>query len=206
VGRLSKGGRQGGAETPALWKRLLDVPMRRAKERWTEENLDAAFHSASADSADTAAKLTLDVLAWADDLFLFAHDLGALRRKFVILTEEMHKFSLTWKPESIEVVRSWDYAETSLQWKAAGCTWTIPLRSHMVALVVWVEHDGGDLQACQYRIRQGWFHWHERKAVLCDKRIPLRMRWERLRGVLGAPGCRTQRSAGHGNQDACPHA
>ena len=63
---MEEGGRQGGADTPALWIRVLDLGISRAKDRWRDESLGLCLPGADGGPQE----YLFDCLAWADDIIL----------------------------------------------------------------------------------------------------------------------------------------
>ena len=101
--RYSRGGRQGGAETPELWKRVLNVALPRAKARWDLLGFPAVF----VDRDSPEDRCDIDLLAWADDLALFSNTVDGIHSMFKILDEELHRVYLSIKPGSLESVALW---------------------------------------------------------------------------------------------------
>jgi len=126
---FSKGGRQGGVDTPGLWTRVLDLAITAARERWRNEGLGAAF-PCSLDSS-----YIFDCLVWADDIIIVFESILNARQMFAILEEEIAKIGVTWKPSSLEMLRAGDrWNETFLQWKGVGTTHKIKVVSSILIL------------------------------------------------------------------------
>jgi ribonuclease HI len=176
-----KGGRQGGSETPDLWKRYLDMAVTDARKRWAAEGLGMHF----SDEFDSES-FSVDALAWADDVVLMGNDLPVVKRMFVIFAEELAKIGLTLKPESLELLkagcRRWEVP--SFSWECAGGSFEIRLVHELTVLGVKVDQMGRTSTALNHRISQAWVHWNFRKKVLCDRRLPLLKRWSRIRETI----------------------
>jgi len=82
---LSKGGRQGGVETPGLWTRVLDLSITAAKKRWRNEGLGAAF------PCSLNSSYTFICLVWADDIIIVSESIKHARQMFTILEDEIAK-------------------------------------------------------------------------------------------------------------------
>jgi hypothetical protein len=159
--RYSRGGRQGGAETPELWKRVLNVAVSRAKVRWDLLGLPAVF----GDRGSPEDRCDIDFLAWEDDLALFSNTLDGIHSMFKILDEELHRVFLSIKPGSLELLRcggGW-VAKEFVWGGACGISHTISLRENMVLLGVAVDSVGSAVCSLEHRMAQGWVHWHARK-------------------------------------------
>ena len=177
----SRGGRQGGSETPELWKRLLNSALLKAKAIWDDMHLGAHFGV-----RDTVDYFHVDFMAWADDIVLYANSLDDIHSMFSILSNELHRVHLQWKPGSAELLRSTaPWAARSFQWDfAGGKSLGIALVHRFILLGVAVDAAATDTAAVDFRIGQAWVHWHARKRVLCDNSIPLKLRWAKIRETI----------------------
>ena len=177
----SRGGRQGGSETPELWKRLLNSALLKAKAIWDDLHLGAHFGT-----RDTVDYFHIDFMAWADDIVLYANSLDDIHSMFSILSNELHRVHLQWKPGSAELLRSTaPWAARSFQWDfAGGKSLGIALVHRFILLGVAVDAAATDTAAVDFRIGQAWVHWHARKRVLCDNSIPLKLRWAKIRETI----------------------
>ena len=175
----SRGGKQGGTETPTMWCRLLDGVIRRARSRWNALSLGLVFEAEGFLDAETAARM--DIAVWADDIILASNTKAGLELMFDILTSEMRKVGLDWKPGSLEALKGGD------AWEPGCVIWSghsVQVVQRMLLLGVCVDIAGSDSAAIDHREAQAWVHFHERKAILCDRRIPLRLRWRRLQQTV----------------------
>ena len=64
------------------------------------------------------------------------------------------------------------------------CGMNVRAVSSMSVLGVMVDNAGSDRCAWEHRLTQAWVHWMEREAVLCSNKIPLRLRWKRIRETI----------------------
>ena len=104
---------------------------------------------------------------------------------FKILSDELYRVGLAWKSEAMELLRSGGcWGAASCCWTAAGQSFTIKLCEGMLILGVYVDSRGSSDRAAVWRVSQGWVHWHARKEVFCNSKIPLRLRWQRLRETV----------------------
>jgi hypothetical protein len=94
---FQSGGWQGGAETPALWNRLLNVVISRSWLRFETESLGFKHTSSP-----------IRMMVWADDMILFSDSLQGIRCMWTIVSEELVAMSLSWKPGSLELLRVGD--------------------------------------------------------------------------------------------------
>ena len=119
--KFSCGGRQGGCDTPALWVRVFDLALKLAWKRWEAEKLGVWFDTDFSQSGSGACcsfpssvggaasgsddGFWLRCMVWADDIVMFGATLAKTQRMFSILTEELARISLDWKPSSLEIMR-----------------------------------------------------------------------------------------------------
>jgi ribonuclease HI len=177
-----KGGRQGGTDTPEWWKRYLDTPIRLAKARWDAEGLRARFPDALEGYG-----FDIDILAWADDMILFANTVADVKRMLWILGEEMKLCDLTFKSSSFEILKS-----GTLPWPVSTFTWELPghgtfniaCKNVMHILGIAVDSEGSSLAAVEHRLTQGWSHFMHRSTQLCRRSVPLFKRWSRLKETV----------------------
>jgi ribonuclease HI len=180
--RFCKGGRQGGTDTPEWWKRYLDTPIRNAKARWEAENLRAAFPDAIEGFG-----FEVDVLAWADDLILFANNVSDVKRMLWILGEELLLCGLTFKQNSFEILKSGTvpWATSTFIWDIPGHgTYNVACREVMHVLGIACDTVGSTLAAIEHRLAQGWSHFMHRATQLCRRSVPLFKRWQRLKQTV----------------------
>ena len=176
----NKGGKQGGAETPTLWKRVLDMALHRAGIRWQNESLGVRFGE-----VDEEGSFEAHFQAWADDVLLFSDSLAGLQRMFVILTEELHRIRLNWKPGSLEVhCIDASIPDQNLAWAVGETSYHVKMCGRFNILGVGIDRVGSTLHAIEHRIGQAWLHWHAREAQFKVRSVPLRMRWQRLQSTV----------------------
>jgi hypothetical protein len=174
-----KGGRQGATDTPTQWNRLFGTAISRARRRWRDMGLGMRFCATGFSEGE--AELVLDAMVWADDTIIAADTLEEMRSMFGILTEEMRKLSLTWKPKSLELLRvGGKWSDKSFCWESC----VIALVEKFTILGVCVDSAGSDTSAFNHRESVCWSHWFERQSILEDRRIPLRLRWKRCRETV----------------------
>jgi hypothetical protein len=181
--QYSKGGKQGGTETPPVWNRVFDGVVRKSVLRWHALDVALDFDMAGFADVETFAKCVLDILVWADDCVLCSKSLTGLKTMFTIMTEELQAVGLGWKAKSLELLRigwEWSERETAVCW--GGCE--IKLVNRFILLGICIDSVGSDKAAFAHREAVAWSHFHERKPILTDNRIPLRLRWARMRQTV----------------------
>jgi hypothetical protein len=195
----SKGGRQGGSETPTLWNIVLGDALRDARRRWYEEDLGWRFDRQDVYSPHVKELLSLlppsdewdacwlPYLAWADDLVIFGRSKAETERMWCILSDEIVARRLSWKKGSLELyrpgVRDTDVL-SELVWQHSSGGWAVREVGRVTILGVLISETASDLDACRYRITQAWVHFMSRKAVLCSKLVPLHLRWSRMQETV----------------------
>jgi hypothetical protein len=178
----SKGGKQGGSDTPELWKRVLDVALRQAKCRWDALSLGASFGQESKSHGDT---MYIDGVAWADDIILFANSLESMKLMFRILVEELKTLYLEIKPGSLEVMSNFgDIAHEVMYWDAGGIQHKVLTRHSLNILGITIDESGTDSASIDHRIAQAWHHFLARRKSFCNNIIPLKLRWRRIRDTV----------------------
>ena len=162
---------------------MCDEALQKARVRWQAESLGAVF--AQDGFVDDRGPFILDGMVWADDTVLCSSTIDGLHRMFCILTQEMEYVGLVWKPKSLELLRcGGNWSDTSLLWSG----YVIRLVERMTLLGVRFDSRGSDLCAYNFREAAAWSHWFERADILKDRRIPLRMRWARMRETVQRTG------------------
>jgi hypothetical protein len=85
---------------------------------------------------------------------------------WAILSEELGKISLTWKPGSLEFYRpgltEGDLWEDEC-WSSALGDFSIKFARRITVLGILVSESASDLDACKHRVAQAWVHVHSRK-------------------------------------------
>ena len=175
---------RGGAETPRLWVRLLDSAVKKAKHRWQESKLGASLPTVGAPELGHGCDgVSLDLMIWADDLIIMGRSAAEVKTMFTILGEELVVLGLGWKPGSLEVLRAGGWAEGGgevVSWAGSD----VRKVDAFTLLGTRVNSYGLDSCSADFRISAAWSHFFERKSTLCDKRIPIRLRWKRLQQTV----------------------
>jgi ribonuclease HI/exonuclease III len=198
--RPSKGGRQGGSETPTLWNILLSSALKRARTRWHQEGLGWRFVASDIYTpyiqqligdeqrlGSAEDPLWVPYLAWADDLVLVAKSEHEILRLWVILSDEISSLRLAWKPGSLELYspgRADANHLPNLSWKHGESTFEVKQVAKICILGILLSENASDLAACKYRISQGWTHFMSRRKILCNRLVPLHLRWARLQETV----------------------
>jgi hypothetical protein len=123
--------------------------------------------------------LAIYLVGWAGDLVLCAENEADLHKMWEILSDELAKVTLTWKPGSMEIVvaGSPSAGASPCVWWSGSISYSIPLRDHIVFLGAFLRWDGDPVAIANHRIAQAWVHFWSRQRVLCCRRIPLIKRW-----------------------------
>ncbi len=165
----TKGGRQGGCDTPELWKRYLNVALSRASRVWAEEGLGLILPS----GLSLPGEVRVDVLAWADDLFIVARSIPDLHRMWCILSTAFSDIALTWKPGSLEILdNSRPAGGLSISWSGDAGDFTVKIVHELIALGVALDTRGSTVCSVHFRMAEARRHFFAREAVLCKRCVP----------------------------------
>ena len=109
----TKGGRQGGSETPFIWNRLLDSIMTPLAKEWENRGYGLQMPS-------EAPRLTH--LIWADNIWIIAESITQARKMMKMLTGALLARRLVWKDGSLEFLASHATMDMNIpfKWKSAG--------------------------------------------------------------------------------------
>ncbi len=80
-----------------MWNRISGFAIKRAVHRWKLEGLGLRFDAAGFPEGDNADF----IFRFADDCILASDTFQGLERMFCILTEELRRIDLDWKPGSL---------------------------------------------------------------------------------------------------------
>jgi hypothetical protein len=122
--------------------------------------------------------------AWADDLVLFAASETDMKKMLDVLVRELAQDGLSVKEGSLELLCAGAALAGESRWEAGGSSLVVKRCAEIAVLGVGLDYNGSTLASVDYRINQGWSHFHARKSVLCSKRISLRSRMLRLRDTI----------------------
>jgi hypothetical protein len=177
----SRGGRQGGAETPELWCRFLDRAIVKAVQIWKDRGLGLRFPDVP----------HLDwpgfyhpFIGWADDLFVCGSSESECFMMWEVLSKCIFELGLSWKPSSLQLLSNQNLPLQDLSWNCEGRCFKISRVDHLVVLGTYVDAAGTDLAAIKYRIREATRHFASREGVFCCRKVPLHLRWARLRQTV----------------------
>ena len=178
--------RMGGCETPGLWVRALDLVISRARRRWGPLGLPASFAESLGDSDSS---FSLDALVWAHDIVLFSSSLPNLKLMYKILSEDMAAVGLSWKPSSLECMEfareASEVGDTVWPGGNSGYDILVPTVKHLDILGLRLTFDVDLLTMCQHRVGQGWVHYNAREEQFKQRRVPYRLRVQRLYNTVG---------------------
>jgi hypothetical protein len=170
----SRGGKQGGSETPFLWKRALDHVFKRVQLRWDEIGAGAHFDDQ-----------TISWQAWADDVVIFVETLTSLKSMLRIVSEELSVHGMNSKEGSIEALKcggerfgtgfAWSFGEHSLSVRCSNLLSVLG-----VALDPW----GSTSASIESRESAAWAHFSARSKVFTSSKLPLRARCARLKETV----------------------
>ena len=177
---MHHGSKQGGRDTPRIWKIFLWGILRPLIQSWEDRGLVVCF-----------GHTVLNVQLWADDGILYASSKQNLETKFRELVETLHSALLALKPDP-----------DCLQWMCSASSWapSSPILFgqdvYSVQHVDSIVHLGSCIDsmnsvsaAIAHRLKVSWQHWHDRKSQLCRRRVPLRKRILRWFQTVGKTLC-----------------
>ena len=95
--KMLAGGRQGGRDAPKLWNILLCLILKDLVEEWEETHLVWSLQQQR-----DGLTPRLNILAWADDLIIFANSKSDLNTKLTGIVERLRSHRLDVKPDSLE--------------------------------------------------------------------------------------------------------
>ena len=134
---LFSAGKQGASDTPHLWNRYLDSIGRRARARFEALNLGIIYDR----PGESPFRLTH--LYWADDCYFFAESQENLETMFSIMSEELGRFKLTWKPASLKFLASHEsYKTCNYTWENPLGVWEVKGVDRFVALGIAIDRCG----------------------------------------------------------------
>ena len=158
----SKGGRQGGCDTPEVWNRYLDVPICKAAELWAEAGCGLVL---PCDPGIPGDEVRVDFLAWADDLFLVSRSLSDLKEMWSILSDCIAAVGLRWKPGSLEILSNvYPAGSFSREWTGAAGTFVVQVKATMVVLGICLDSVGSTVASVHLRVAEAWRHFYARQT------------------------------------------
>ena len=124
------------------------------------------------------AKFTIDLIVWADNLFLFSKDWDEWTIMFHEMSVAIHEAGLRWKPGDTKVLPCQSLPSFQEYFKAPEITWThdhyephgVTGVEHLVALGVAFDRVGSAEASFQNRRGQGNICYFANKVVLRDTR------------------------------------
>jgi hypothetical protein len=187
----SKGGKQGGAETPSLWTRVLDLALRRCRVRWASEKLGIRFAVRESSAWLEGPQKCVNVegeeyvvyaLVWADDIVLCSPSQCKLMRMFQILSEELYAVELNLKPSSLEFLVGGEAFQGAVeeQWPSVWGDLAVRRVPRLCVLGGELDPFGSPVALAEGRVAQAWVHFHSRRAAFSSRHVCLRGRWSRL--------------------------
>ena len=176
--KLFHGAKQGGRDTPRIWKVHLWGALKDLILSWEQRDL-----------VWTAGDVSLNIKLWADDGVLFARTKRALEQKYSELVTALHEASLRVKddpgpPPSLCWISS-EHVHDLQEFCVPEGSPPVPRVSNLVLLGSCISEDGSVDVALDHRIQCATKHWFDRKAQLCRRRVPYRARVNRWFATVG---------------------
>ena len=178
---LEKGGRQGGPETPLLWSLYLGAALEEVVQGWSSQRARAgvdleAWLAARGrgiairadEKPDTAA-----ILAWADDIFLVAHDEASMQGMVRDTLGGLRTHDLRVKPSKVQLLHS--------KW-ASVCSIVVDDQvvvstGELECLGCTLQGDGGISGQLDRAIQKGCATFQKHRAMLTNRITPVRVRF-----------------------------
>ena len=183
-------GRQGGRDTPKLWNVLLFLILKDQVEEW--ETTDMVW---SLEPRDGLAP-RLNILAWADDLVIFANSKTDLTRKFTDILRSLRNHRLDVKPDSLEWTCTvnhhfYDGGTIDVDHETGPVQFDLKPKGFNI-LGVWLDPSNNNESIWRHRLMEAQRTWMGLKEQLCRRRAPLRdrvLRWQATVGKTLLWGC-----------------
>jgi hypothetical protein len=177
------GGRQGGRDTPKLWNVLLFLILQDQVEEWEETDLVWSLKPRKYFAP------RLNILAWADDLMIFANSKSDLAMKLTGLLKTLRNHRLDVKPDSLEwtctanhhfrdsgdMMISHHRGAANFQFKEKGFN----------ILGVWIDPHNDNTTMWRHRLKEANLSWLGQKEQLCRRRVLLKNRILRWQATVG---------------------
>ena len=101
---IGKGVVQGRVDGPFRFKSVMDVILKRTINKWTAANVGIMVGT-----------VRLTHIVWADNVWLFANSHDMYNKMVGILSCELYRAKLRWKPASLEYMTVWDLMVTMIR-------------------------------------------------------------------------------------------
>ena len=174
----TRGGKQGGTETPRVFCRLLDSVMQEVGEIWQTNGCGFWLSELNR---------TITHTIWADNIYLFGSSITMIESMLDTLRQTLYKWKLLWKPSSLACLPN---AAARVQNDRSGLILQAvtgqyeqlrcPVVSEIIALGVCLDDSGSAGCSVRYRLSMASKHWQARRKQLCCKKAPLRARIARF--------------------------
>lgn len=131
----SKGGCQGGCDTPELWKRVLEMPFKETLEQTQIRGLGIKLPHPTDPRREWST--IWRAMVWADDILFGAESKEELKEMISILHSNLKIFGLQIKPGSIEIMGIWDEGDDMHeQWQFGEDSFVVHDKSNISILGV----------------------------------------------------------------------
>ena len=151
----TRGGKQGGKETPDVWNVLVETAMEDLVRSWSSRHFGFDFGDDQ----------RLTHLVWADNIFLVAASADQLSTMCQELTNLISAVKLSWKESSLQYMRGGPGADETGDIDlsiSGGATMTIKFVDNMEVLGVLLDHRGSSTCSFEHRQQKGeacfWAH------------------------------------------------
>ena len=178
---LERGGRQGGPETPFLWCLYLQAALEDVVQSWSDPAAPAgvdlegwlAARGQGIEVGMEARPERTSLLAWADDLFLFAHCQRDMQRMLTDTVAALAHLDLAIRPDKVRLLHGKWVEQTSVvvgdevvvsgpELECLGCT---------------VQLDGNSGRQQERAIQKGLAAFQKHRAMLVSRCTPLKARF-----------------------------
>ena len=174
--QISKGGRQGGVETPELFNLIVKAGISGVVQQWSESKFGFSLDG----------KSFISHCIWADNCFLIAKSRAAAELMAEELTNEIHAKGFRWKVSSSECLCGANFSCELISCTSAhGETFSFKLVEELLALGTLLDRRGSTSTSVSHRMVQADKSFYKHFVVLSDLHGGLRQRLQSFHGCVG---------------------
>ena len=176
---FDRGGKQGGTDTPHIFKAIAHLAVSQLLVDWTAKGWGFPLEEGS----------YVQLMIWAGNLYIFATSRCMLSQMMQELTVAINKVKLAWKPGSLMYLEN-DFCDKSvgyvdLQFSTAGLgVEAMREVAHFETLGSKVDARATVRCALEHRLLLALKHWFARRSELCNSKCHLEWRLRRFYGTV----------------------
>lgn len=172
----TRGGKQGGTETPRIFARVFDAALAPVLDSWAYAGYGFFLPEMN---------MTVTHVIWADNLYVVGSSKQMVADMLALASLALAPWNFTWKPSSLACLSNaaagtLDNRSTLSFRGPEGRDLVCPVVPELIVLGICLDGAGNVECSVRHRLAAASQHWHARRVQLCCRLAPFQARVQRF--------------------------